>query len=123
VGPGRAEASRASQPYRAPCTAAEGRGREVSGKPWARKALGPVSGKPWAAAGVRHTCSVPAACGRAWATRCLVSLGHPACGQWVSEPRAVAQVPEEFLDPLLGTLMTDPVILPSSQQVEGGQRV
>lgn len=33
------------------------------------------------------------------------------------EDELLAEVPDDFLDPIMSTLMTDPVILPSSRQV------
>lgn len=33
------------------------------------------------------------------------------------EEEILADVPDEFLDPIMSTLMTDPVILPSSRTV------
>ena len=33
------------------------------------------------------------------------------------EDEMVAEAPDEFLDPIMGTLMKDPVILPTSQTV------
>ena len=35
----------------------------------------------------------------------------------VSEEQALSDAPEEFLDPIMGTLMTDPVMLPASQNI------
>ncbi|XP_059163958.1 ubiquitin conjugation factor E4 A-like [Physella acuta] len=35
----------------------------------------------------------------------------------LSEEQALADAPEEFLDPIMGTLMTDPVMLPSSHNI------
>ncbi|XP_035829834.1 ubiquitin conjugation factor E4 A isoform X2 [Aplysia californica] len=35
----------------------------------------------------------------------------------VSEEQALADAPEEFLDPIMGTLMTDPVMLPASRNI------
>lgn len=33
------------------------------------------------------------------------------------EDELLAEVPDDFLDPIMSTLMTDPVILPSSKQI------
>ncbi|KAH9494850.1 Ubiquitin conjugation factor E4 A [Bulinus truncatus] len=35
----------------------------------------------------------------------------------LSEEQALSDAPEEFLDPIMGTLMTDPVMLPSSRNI------
>ncbi|GFS09230.1 ubiquitin conjugation factor E4 A [Elysia marginata] len=35
----------------------------------------------------------------------------------LSEEQALSDAPEEFLDPIMGTLMTDPVMLPSSKNI------
>lgn len=37
--------------------------------------------------------------------------------QQQAEEEVLAEAPEEFLDPIMSTLMTDPVILPSSKQI------
>lgn len=34
-----------------------------------------------------------------------------------SEEEALMDAPEEFLDPIMGTLMTDPVMLPDSKNI------
>jgi len=34
-----------------------------------------------------------------------------------AEEEALANVPEDFLDPIMGELMRDPVVLPSSGQI------
>jgi len=36
-------------------------------------------------------------------------------GAAAREEEALADAPEDFLDPIMGTLMTDPVILPDSK--------
>lgn len=35
----------------------------------------------------------------------------------MSEEQALVDAPEEFLDPIMETLMTDPVMLPSSRKI------
>ena len=37
--------------------------------------------------------------------------------QKVSQEQALTDAPEEFLDPIMGTLMTDPVMLPASKNI------
>ena len=34
-----------------------------------------------------------------------------------AEEEAIAEAPDDFLDPIMGTLMTDPVLLPSSGMI------
>lgn len=40
---------------------------------------------------------------------------HALAEKQQREEEALAEAPEEFLDPIMSTLMTDPVILPSSR--------
>lgn len=37
--------------------------------------------------------------------------------QQKQEDEILAEVPDEYLDPIMSTLMTDPVLLPSSRQI------
>jgi len=39
------------------------------------------------------------------------------CCEQKAEEEALADVPEDFLDPIMGELMRDPVILPSSGKI------
>lgn len=38
-------------------------------------------------------------------------------GQQKTDEEMLAEAPDEFLDPIMSTLMTDPVVLPSSRQI------